>query len=332
MPDLFLLIIIAATLTFDFVNGFHDAANAIATTISTRALSPRQAIALARTLNVVGALVSTRVATTVGQHIVDVPAERSSFPLLLALLIGAILWDLITWHYGLPSSSSHALLGGLIGAGVASLGWQSLQWPGIRSVLIAMVVSPVVGMLAGMLLLAAIYWLMRWLAVPPRPADRGFRILQVLSAGWMAFSHGMADGQKSMGIMTLALLAGGVIPEWYVPWYVKVAAAVFMGLGTAAGGWRIIRTLGYRVANLRPADGFAAETAAGGVLVFVSMLGIPLSTTHVITCTVMGTGAAKRLSAVRWPVVGRIIVAWVLTIPASALAAALSYGVLRLFV
>lgn len=328
MPEILLLVlVILGALVFDFVNGFHDCANAIATTVSTRALKPGQAIFLARTLNFVGALAGTAVAYTIGKGVVDLPETRETLVPVLAALIGAIGWDLVTWFYGLPSSSTHALVGGLLGAGVAAAGTDVIVWSGIRKIAIGMVVSPVIGFLFGLGFIVAIFWIFRRAG---KGANRVFKVLQIVSASGMSFSHGLNDAQNAMGIVTVALLSYGYLDSFVVPLWVKLAAAVAMGLGTGYGGWRIMKTMGMKVAKLEPVHGFAAETGAGIVIAGMSWLGVPVSTTHCISTTIMGVGASKRLSAVRWGMVGNIVVAWILTVPGAAIIAAPSYWILSL--
>src|SRR3990172_1820612 len=298
-------LVVFAALAFDFINGFHDTANAIATCISTRALSIRAAIIMSAGLNFVGALVSTHVATTVGQGIVD--PQLVTQVVVLSALGGAIFWDLITWHYGIPSSSSHAIIGGIIGAVVASRGFGDLKWNGISKILAAIVISPVAGTLIAFLIMIGIYWAFR--GFQPSPLNRGFRKLQILSAAFMAFSHGSNDAQKSMGVITMALLS--------------YAAA--MAFGTAMGGWRIIKTVGSDIVKLQPVHGFCAETSSAGVILTASAMGIPISTTHVITSAILGTGLSQGQRKVNWDVGVRIVWAWILTIPASAVASYITY-------
>jgi PiT family inorganic phosphate transporter len=321
--------VIVVALSFDYTNGFHDAANAIATSVSTRALTPRAALIMAALMNLLGAFLGTGVAQTVGSGIVDLPEATASLVVVLAALLGAISWNLITWWLGLPSSSSHALIGGLIGATLASVG--IVKWAGVvEKVLIPMVVSPVVGFLVAYLLMTAILWSFR--RANPGRVNRGFRIAQSFSAAAMALGHGLQDAQKTMGVMTLALVVGGYQSDFEVQWWVIVLAATALAAGTYAGGWRIMRTLGRRIVHLDPPRGFAAETTAASVLYTTAFVfHAPISTTHTITSAVMGVGATKRLSAVRWGVASNIVTAWVLTIPMAGLVAALCYWVLRLF-
>jgi PiT family inorganic phosphate transporter len=322
-----LVVIVIVALGFDYTNGFHDAANAIATSVSTKALTPRAALAMAAVMNVVGALVSTKVAKTIGSGIVDPPAGNAGLRLVFAALLGAITWNLITWYFGLPSSSSHALIGGLIGAALA--GAHSVKWSGILDkVVVPMVLSPVIGLLIGYLFMVGVLWLFRNAHVGK--VNRGFRFAQIGSAGLMAFSHGTQDAQKTMGVITFALLASGHLKSFNVPLWVILASAFAISFGTYSGGARIMRTLGRRVIQLTPAGGFAAQTVASGVLlVSAYVYAVPVSTTHVITSSIMGVGATRRFSAVRWGVAGNIAVAWVLTLPAAGLVAALVYTVIR---
>ncbi len=319
---LLLIMVIVAALAFDYINGFHDTANAIATCVSTRALSVKAAIFMAAVLNFAGALVSTKVATTIGKGIVD--ARDVTQMVIFAGVMGAIIWNLITWYWGLPSSSSHALIGGIIGAAVAHAGgFMVLHWSGLQKIVLALVLSPIVGTAIGFIFMLIVMWGFRNKA--PGPLNTNFRRLQVASAALMAFSHGTADAQKSMGIMTLALLSYGAIPVFDVPVWVKLSCAIAMGLGTAAGGWRIIKTIGKDFVKLQPVHGFCVETAAAGVIMGAASVGMPVSTTHVITSSILGVGLSKRLTAVNWNVAYRIVWAWILTIPASALVAYLTY-------
>ena len=323
MPDLsgMLLVVVVLAYLFDFSNGWHDSANAIATVVSTRVLSPLVAVLMAAVLNVAGAFMSTEVAKMVGQGIVD-PSAISQL-VVASALSGAILWNLVTLLMGLPSSSSHALIGGLVGSGLAHGGQEVVKLSGLRKVLEAMVLSPFFGFLMAFLLMVLISWV--FFRTQRGVATKLFSRLQIVSAGFMAFSHGANDAQKAMGIITLALLSAGLIPTAEVPMWVIVSCALAMGLGTAMGGWKIIRTLGMRVVKLEPVHGFAAETGAAVVLMTTAQIGLPVSTTHTITSSVMGVGAVKRLSAIRWGVTARILYAWVFTLPSTALLAALIY-------
>jgi inorganic phosphate transporter, PiT family len=323
-----LVAILALAVLFDYINGFHDTANAIATSVSTRALKPQWAIVMSAAANFIGALTGTEVAKTVGAGLISQGAE--SLTVVAAALVGAITWNLITWRLGIPSSSSHALIGGLLGAAGAAAGIGSWNAEGIVvKVLLPLVSSPLIGGIVALLLMVVIFNVFR--RVRPKTMNDRFRRLQILSAAFMAFSHGSNDAQKTMGVMTLALLNAGVISEFKVPLYVIILAATAMSLGTAAGGWRIIRTMGTRVVKLDPVHGFAAETTAASVIVAASHVGMPVSTTHVISGAIMGVGSSDRFNAVRWAVARNIGVAWVLTIPAAGLVAAGTFLVLHTF-
>jgi PiT family inorganic phosphate transporter len=330
MPDVMLMmlvLVIAAALLFDYINGFHDTANAIATCVSTRALSVRNAIVMAAGLNFVGAMISTKVAATIGKGIVD--ASSITQMVVLAGVTGAIIWDLITWYYGLPSSSSHAIIGGILGAVIAHAGMAAPHWAGLKKIVMALLISPILGMGFGFIFMVLMMWGFRNKA--PYGLNKGFRKLQVLSAAVMAFSHGTADAQKSMGVITMALVSYGSLTTFEVPTWVKLACAVAMALGTAAGGWRIIKTVGRDFVKLQPIHGFCVETASAGVILGASALGMPTSTTHVITSSILGVGLSKRMSAVNWGIASRILVAWILTIPASGGVAYVTYMVLSPF-
>lgn len=314
MHDSFLLLVLVVVLAtaFDFINGFHDTANAIATSVSTRVLSPKAAVAMAAGLNLVGALSGTAVAKTVGVGLVET-ASITQVTVVSALL-SAIVWDLITWYYGLPTSSSHALLSSILGAAVATAGPAIIIGKGVSKVFVALIFSPIVGFLMGFLLMLLLLWLFG--KSPVSLVSRFFNRAQILSAAYMAFGHGNNDAQKTMGIITMALVSYYHLPDFHVPYWVMILCAVAMALGTALGGWRIIKTLGVRLVHLQPIHGFAAEASAATVIEVASRFGLPLSTTHIISSTIMGVGATKRLSAVRWGVAGKIVIAWVLTIPA----------------
>lgn len=330
MPEVTLVLlvaVIAAALLFDYINGFHDTANAIATCVSTRALTVRTAIFMAAGLNFVGAMISTKVAATIGKGIVD--ANNITQVVVLAGILGAIIWNLITWYYGLPSSSSHAIIGGLAGSVVAHAGTSALHWAGLKKIITVLVLSPVVGAFFGFLFMVIMMWTFRNKA--PYTLNKVFRKLQILSAAVMAFSHGTADAQKSMGVITMALVSYGSLATFEVPNWVKLSCAVAMGLGTAAGGWRIIKTVGHDFVKLQPVHGFCVETASAGVILGASAMGLPTSTTHVITSSILGVGLTKRISAVNWGVASRIVTAWVITIPASASVGFVSYMVFSPF-
>jgi PiT family inorganic phosphate transporter len=320
--DVLLVVVIGVALVFDFTNGFHDTANAVATSVSTRAMSPRTAVLVAAIANLAGAFVTTAVAKTVGKGIID--TDLATQQTILAALIGAIVWNLITWWLGLPSSSSHALFGGLIGAALVQSGSEGVEWNGIKEkILVPGVLSPIFGFLGAFVLLVVIYWLFVW--ITPGGGNRLFRIGQLGSGTFFAFTHGANDAQKTMGVIALALFAHGSIDTFYIPDWVKVAAGLAIAAGTYVGGWRIMRTLGQRVFSMEPASGFAAQASAGATLYVATHFGFPVSTTQCISGAVMGAGSAKRFSAVRWGVGGNIVVAWILTIPAAAAVAAVLY-------
>ena len=329
MPEGFtltLLAVLGLAIAFDYINGFHDTANAIATSVATRALRPGWAIAMSAVANFAGALTGLEVARTVGSGLIDTRVESQT--VIAAALVGAIIWNLITWRLGIPSSSSHALIGGLLGAAFISAGLGAWQVDTIVGrVLLPLVASPIIGFTVGLVLMALIFNVFR--RAHPARLNSVFRRLQVLSAAWMAFSHGSNDAQKTMGIMTLALVTAGVLPVFEVPLWVIITAATAISLGTAAGGWRIIKTMGSRVVKLDPVHGFAAETTAATVIFTASQFGMPVSTTHVISSAIMGVGSSDRFRTVRWGVARGIVTAWVLTLPASATAAAIAYLVLR---
>jgi inorganic phosphate transporter, PiT family len=322
MDNVLLVVVVLVALGFDFTNGFHDTANAVATSVSTRALSPRLAVLIAAVANLAGAFVTTAVAKTVGQGIIDTGLANEKT--VLAALIGAIVWNLITWRAGLPSSSSHALIGGLVGAAIAQSGLSGVEWHGlVHSVAIPAIAAPAIAFAGAFLLLLAIYWLLVWMN--PGTANRTFRLGQLASGTWVAFTHGANDAQKTMGVIALALFEAGHLSHFYIPTWVIVTAGLAIAAGTYVGGWRIMKTLGQRVVNMEPASGFAAQITAGVTIYTATKLGYPLSTTHVISGSVLGAGATKRLSAVRWGVAGNIVTAWLLTIPAAGLVAAALY-------
>jgi len=335
----FILAIIAVALVFDFINGFHDSANSIATVVSTRVLSPGVAVLWAAFFNFVAAfVVGTAVAKTIGKGLIDISVVDPN--VILGGLMGAIVWDLITWYLGLPSSSSHALLGGYAGAAIAKAGFGALILGGWLLPVVFIVISPLLGMTIALTLTVGLSWLFR--RVPPGPLDRVFRRLQLVSAGLYSLSHGANDAQKTMGIIVSLLVAtqaafvnetGWLQPFYlpsadHIPLWIVLAAHAAIALGTAAGGWRIVKTMGTRITKLRPFGGFCAETAGGVTVLLASNLGVPVSTTHTITGAIVGVGAAQRVSAVRWGVARRIVWAWILTMPMSAVIAALSYLIL----
>jgi PiT family inorganic phosphate transporter len=321
---------IGAALFFDFVNGFHDAANSIATVVGTRVLRPLHAVTLAAGANFAGPFVfGTAVAATVGKGIIQ--PEFSTVYVILAGLIGAIIWDLITWWFGLPSSSSHALIGGLVGSAIMVAGIEAVVLDGIQRVLVFMVVSPAVGFaIAAGFALAIMYFLR---SSTSAKVNRVFGKLQIVSSSFFSLTHGANDGQKTMGVITALLIAGGLLDstEFVVPLWVVIGAAAAIALGTFFGGWRIVKTMAFRLTNLRPYQGFCAETGGGAILTSMAWLGIPVSTTHAISGAIMGAGSTKRLSAVRWGLGRKIIYAWIITIPASAALGAVSLLIIRLF-
>jgi inorganic phosphate transporter, PiT family len=324
-----LVVTIGVALFFTYTNGFHDSANAIATSISTRALTPRAALIMAAVMNLAGAFLGSGIAKTVSEGLIATPTGKQGMMILFAALVGAITWNMITWYFGLPSSSSHALFGGMVGAALA--GSSTVYWDGVlEKIVIPMILSPLVGLLAGYLMMTAIMWIFR--RSNPHKAQRGFRIAQTVSAAGMALGHGLQDAQKTMGIVVMALVIADVEEQGEaIPIWVKVACAVMLSFGTYAGGWRIMRTLGRRIIALDPPQGFAAETTAASVMYTTAyMFQAPVSTTHVITSAIMGVGATRRVKAVRWGVAKTIVAGWFITMPAAALVAALGYWVVNL--
>ncbi|MBP6715336.1 MAG: inorganic phosphate transporter [Acidobacteria bacterium] len=326
-------VIVVVALIFDYINGFHDAANSIATVVSTRVLSPGQAVAWAAFFNFAAvAIFGTGVAKTVGKGMVDL--QIVTFGVILAGLIGAIIWNLITWYFGLPTSSSHALFGGYGGAAVAKAGFVAILWSGWTKTVIFIVLAPMIGLIVGLTVMTSIYWLCR--DTTPMRVDRWFRRLQLTSAAAYSLMHGANDAQKTMGIITGALVtyyaSQGVAMAFEVPLWVEILSYTAIGLGTLSGGWRIIKTMGSKITRLRPEGGFAAETGAAVAIYIATALGVGISTTHTITGAIVGVGATRRLSAVRWGIAGQIVWAWVLTIPAAATIGAISYYVVSLFI
>jgi len=328
VPEIVLLLaIIFSALVYDFFNGFNDCANAIATTISTKALSPRSAIFMARALNFFGALSHTAVAATIGKGVID-PSYVNLVMVLMALL-GASFWTGLASFSGIPVSVTHSLIGGLLGVGIVEAGFKIIMIGGIKKIAIAMILSPVFGFLGGILLIVVISWLFQ--RSNPRKVNNYFKKFQILSAAWMSFSHGMNDAQNAMGIITMALVSYGALDAFKVPLWVMIACAFAMALGTSLGGWKVIKTMGTKVFKLQPVHGFSAETSAATVIAGISWFGIPISTTHVISTAIMGSGSSQKLSAVRWGIVKNIVVAWVITIPASGAIAAFLYFLVKLF-
>ncbi len=314
MPDLSPLFIITLFLVLaaEFVNGWTDAPNAIATVVSTRVLKPSEAVVMASVLNIVGAIVTgTAVAATIGKGIIS--PDIIGLPVIAAAMLTIIVWSTLAWRYGIPTSESHELIAGLTGAGLAAAGPSVLLWEGWQKVLIGLGFSTVLGFSISIILMTILYWVLR--AVHPATVNRYFSKLQILSAAFMAFSHGSNDGQKFMGVFALVLVLGGVITHFSVPIWIMLLCGAVMGIGTATGGWRIIHTMGYKLTRLEPVNGFAAETSAGFSILLASTLGIPLSTTHTINISIMGVGATRRFSAVRWGVAVNIVLTWILTFP-----------------
>ncbi|TJZ52768.1 inorganic phosphate transporter [Streptomyces piniterrae] len=329
MDTFALVVTIAVALGFTYTNGFHDSANAIATSVSTRALTPRAALAMAAVMNLAGAFLGSGVAKTVSEGLIATPHGSKGMGILFAALVGAIVWNLVTWYFGLPSSSSHALFGGMVGAALA--GGTTVIWSGVvDKVILPMFISPIVGLVLGYLVMVLILWMFR--KANPHKAKRGFRIAQTVSAAGMALGHGLQDAQKTMGIVVMALVIADVEDQnAAIPIWVKLACAITLSLGTYAGGWRIMRTLGRRIIELDPPQGFAAETTAASVMYTASfMFHAPISTTHVITSGIMGVGSTKGPRAVRWGVAKNIVMGWFITMPAAALVAALGYWIVQL--
>ena len=322
MPDTSIVfVVVFFALVFDYINGFHDTANAIATSISTRALRPGQAIIMAAILNFGGALYSTGVAKTIGGEIVSSAAVTQ--PIIVAALIAAIIWNLITWWYGIPSSSSHALIGGLMGSVLVSKGAEALNFEGIGRIVLSLVLSPIIALITGYFIMVLMLWIFGRFS--PSTLNTGFKRMQLLSAGLMSFAHGSNDAQKSMGIITLALLSAGYIPALEVPTWVKLSCATAMACGTAIGGWKIIKTMGGRIFKMEPINGFAADLNSATVIFASTLFNLPVSTTHVVAGSIMGVGSSKRFHAVHWGVARQMLMAWVLTIPLSALTGSVIY-------
>ncbi len=320
-----LICVIVIALVFEYINGFHDSANAIATVVSTKVLTTRQAILYAGVLNIVGAFMGTHVASTIGKGMVETSIVTQG--VIICALLAAIIWNLITWYYGIPSSSSHALIGGLIGAAISKADYHVVHIKGVtEKVLIPMITSPLLGFAIGFLCMVLILWLCR--RTNPNNVNHHFKKLQLLSSGVMAFSHGSNDAQKTMGIITLSLVTYHELSSFAVPYWVILGCACTMGLGTMAGGWRIIHTMGSRIIKLKPVHGFAAETAAASVILCASHFGIPVSTTHIISTSIMGVGSTRGVHAVKWGIVGNIVMAWILTIPICMVISAVLYWLL----
>ncbi len=322
------IVVVILALIFDYINGFHDTANAIATSVSTKALSPRNAILIAASLNFMGALSGTAVAATIGKSIVM--PELVTPLVIIAALIGAIFWNLFTWYFGIPSSSSHALIGGLTGAVIAGFGAAQVNWQGFIKIFSGLLIAPVVGLIVGSLFMTVLFWMFR--RSSPAKTNQGFRKLQILSACMASFAHGSNDAQKSMGIITMVLVGGGFLTTFNVPLWVKICCALAMAAGTAMGGWKIIRTMGGKIFRIEPINGFAADFTSSVVIYCASLMGAPVSTTHVVSSSIMGVGAAKRLKGVRWNIARQIVIAWFVTIPSAALVAMLFYTLISFFI
>jgi PiT family inorganic phosphate transporter len=322
------VVVVFLALIFDYVNGFHDTANAIATSVSTKALSPRTAIIIAATLNFLGAMSGTAVAETIGKSIV--PPDMVTPLVMISALAGAIFWNLFTWRFGIPSSSSHALIGGLSGGVIAGFGVSFVNWPGVLAIFTGLIIAPLLGLVAGSLVMTLLFWVFK--GTSPARLNNNFRKLQVVSACMASFAHGSNDAQKTMGIITMILISGSLIATFQVPIWVKIACAGAMASGTAVGGWRIIRTMGGKIFRIEPINGFAADFTSSLVIFGASHMGAPVSTTHVISSSIMGVGAAKRLKGVRWNIARQIVISWLVTIPSSALVAMLVYRLLVLLV
>lgn len=323
---IFLVVFLAVA--FDYINGFHDTANAIATSVSTRALTPKVAVMMAAILNFLGALISTGVAKTIGGNLVLSPSMINS-EVISAALVGAIIWNLATWWWGIPSSSSHALIGGIVGAVIVSVGAGALNFVGIWEIFLSLILSPIIALCTGYLIMIVLLWLFK--NRPPIAINDGFKRMQIASACLMAFSHGSNDAQKAMGIITLSLLSGGYIDSLEVPMWVKLLCATAMAAGTAAGGWRIISTMGSKIFKMQTINGFAADLNSAMVIFSATMLHMPVSTTHVVSGSIMGVGTAKRFRAVNWGVARSMVMAWFVTIPLSAIVSGIAYLIIDLF-
>lgn len=324
--------VIVLAVSFDFINGFHDTANAIATTVSTKALPPKTAIALAAVMNFVGALAFTGVAKTIGGKIADPAKLEFGVLIVLAALLAAIFWNLVTWWYGIPSSSSHALIGSVVGAVLTSAGVQQINWNGFIEIFEALILSPIIALVAAFVLMKLVYAVFRSIHIPPAKVNRGFRYFQIVTAALQSFTHGTNDAQKAMGIIVFALVAAGLHTDTAtIPFWVQLICAISMGLGTSVGGWKIIKTVGGKITKIEPINGATADLSSSTIIFTFTQLGLPVSSTHVISSGIMGVGAAKRLKGVNWGVAKRIIITWFITLPISTLLAAFFYYVLSLF-
>jgi PiT family inorganic phosphate transporter len=326
MDSITIWMVVIFALGFDFINGFHDTANAIATTVSTRALKPRVAIIMAACMNFVGAVTFTGVAKKIGSGVANPADLPNGVEIVIAALISAIIWNLLTWWFGIPSSSSHALIGSLAGAVASGAGFDAINAHGFVDILKALIFSPLIAFTIGFIIM----WILKRIFAKssPHQVNKGFRFGQILTAAFQSFSHGTNDAQKAMGIITFALVAGGIQDHLDVPLWVKMSAALSMALGTSIGGWKIIKTMGTKIFKIEPINGFAADIGSAGVILSATMLELPVSTTHVITSSILGVGSAKRFSSVRWSLAGKIVIAWVITIPITALLAAAIFWII----
>lgn len=325
----FLIVIVALALLFDFINGFHDTANAIATSVSTKALKPKVAVYMAAVFNFIGAMLFDGVAKNIGGSIADPSKLSMGMEIVAAALISAIAWNLLTWYFGIPSSSSHTLIGSLAGAVIAGAGNDALKWAGFQKIVLGLILSPIIAFILGYLVLVLIRWIVSIFANrSPGKVNRGFKLLQIASAAFQSFSHGANDAQKAMGIIVFALVAGGFQEGLHVPVWVKIAAALAMGLGTSVGGWKIIETVSRKIIKIEPMNGFASDLTSITVLQAGTAMGLPLSTTHVITSAIIGTGSAVRFKSINWGIVGKMIMTWVITIPISIALAYLIYNLI----
>lgn len=328
MEMIVLWIVVFLALSFDFINGFHDTANAIATSVSTRALKPRVAIVLAAVMNFVGAITFTGVAKTIGKGVADPSKLEFGVEIVIAALLAAITWNLITWWFGIPSSSSHALIGSLMGAVIGGAGIDNINASGLKDIVTALIASPLIAFTAGFIIM----WILKLIFAKssPHQVNKGFRFGQIVTAAFQSFSHGTNDAQKAMGIIVFALVAAGVQDDMTVPLWVKISAALAMALGTSVGGWKIIKTMGTKIFKIEPINGFAADIGSAMVILTATMIHLPVSTTHVITSSILGVGSAKRFSAVKWGVAGRIIMSWIITIPITVLLAMFFFWIIKL--
>jgi len=318
-------IVIFLALAFDFINGFHDTANAIATSVSTRALTPRTAIVMAASMNFVGALLFTGVAKKIGGSITDPALLDNGIQIVIATLIAAIIWNLLTWWFGIPSSSSHALIGALAGAVYVGAGSDHIKWSGFKDIVLGLILSPLIAFAIGYVVMTILKWI--FAKRSPHTVNKGFRSMQILTAAFQSFTHGTNDAQKAMGIITFALVTSGHLDSMEVPLWVKISAATAMALGTSIGGWKIIKTMGTKIFKIEPINGFAADISAASVIFSATLLHLPVSTTHAITSAILGVGSAKRFSAVKWGIAGRIVITWFITIPLSAILAGLIFKI-----